>query len=707
MLIYRLHVFADLLPYICTFSDCSDELRQFPSRNAWAEHEWEKHRSYPIWACPECPVECCTSADWIEHVRKVHGRSLASSHGTSAADAAARRRPRIIDDEKCHLCDRALGLSQKDIRSHVGKHLEEVALMALPKENEDDSDGSSVSAHEASDHGSLVGEAPGSASNSSGRCPYQDCGRHVKDLKAHMLSHQAQRPHECPVVSCEYNGRGFARRFDRTRHMLTHYKGTMVCGFCPGPGTAKAKSFNRADVFKRHLTSVHGVEPSSSRRGMQSCPARAENPVEKPSVDSSGDAIGICSTCLEQFASAQEFYEHLDDCVLRVVQREEASEAMTEHHPQEVAKDLAVQETLDRQVPPSAQCDGQDQSSFERTKKTQMNLNQVRNPFAPKQHPPNECSTDMLGLHSRIPDISDLSSSPPSLQPKITRSEPDSRNTELIDANQHPMFQTDSSPVNQSYKLHISIKLPNDRVSVIERPARPGWIQLNDSSSYYNIEREAEACVQRHCSSSLQGQILEFRNGDCTINQDYDSKRVYPLNSVEDWSIICTILGKLSSNGNLRQHLDIHRDYDHLFASYPKAEAQVFTNNDLKEHHLEEVYANRRPPSRQGSYLATRGAPISPIQTYEYASDPRPGVIPTAAWSSHNLTTSSTEMGPLPPYRPVAATSQSEETPKRGFSGRCSSCNRAQTPEWRRGPDGEGTLCNACGLRKISHSRLC
>lgn len=38
--------------------------------------------------------------------------------------------------------------------------------------------------------------------------------------------------------------------------------------------------------------------------------------------------------------------------------------------------------------------------------------------------------------------------------------------------------------------------------------------------------------------------------------------------------------------------------------------------------------------------------------------------------------------------------------------GRCHSCNRAETPEWRRGPDGARTLCNACGLRRsfyISH----
>ena len=50
--------------------------------------------------------------------------------------------------------------------------------------------------------------------------------------------------------------------------------------------------------------------------------------------------------------------------------------------------------------------------------------------------------------------------------------------------------------------------------------------------------------------------------------------------------------------------------------------------------------------------------------------------------------------------------------------GRCHSCNRAETPEWRRGPDGARTLCNACGLRRFlllsrtwlitnSRSRLC
>ncbi|EJP61481.1 GATA zinc finger domain-containing protein 10 [Beauveria bassiana] len=39
---------------------------------------------------------------------------------------------------------------------------------------------------------------------------------------------------------------------------------------------------------------------------------------------------------------------------------------------------------------------------------------------------------------------------------------------------------------------------------------------------------------------------------------------------------------------------------------------------------------------------------------------------------------------------------------------RCHSCNITQAPEWRRGPEGAGTLCNACGLHyaKLERNRL-
>ncbi|KAK4197042.1 hypothetical protein QBC40DRAFT_108759 [Triangularia verruculosa] len=152
---------------------------------------------------------------------------------------------------------------------------------------------------------------PTSASSSvRNRCPHPECGRVFKDLAAHMLTHMEERPEKCPIETCEYHTKGFARKYDKNRHALTHYKGTMICPFCPGAGTSYEKAFNRADVFKRHLTAVHNVEqtpPNSRKLIVTSGSARA------------GAAGAKCSICQSQFGTAQEFYEHLDDCVLNVI----------------------------------------------------------------------------------------------------------------------------------------------------------------------------------------------------------------------------------------------------------------------------------------------------------------------------------------------------------------------------------------------------
>lgn len=124
----------------------------------------------------------------------------------------------------------------------------------------------------------------------------------------------------------------------------------MVCGFCPGSGSASEKSFNRADVFKRHLTSVHGVEqtaPNSRRKPSPGCGI-------KNTTDGVGETAGACSTCNIVFANAQDFYEHLDDCVLRVVQQGDPSEAINERILTSMADDKAVKETMERHLLPPA-----------------------------------------------------------------------------------------------------------------------------------------------------------------------------------------------------------------------------------------------------------------------------------------------------------------------------------------------------------------
>jgi hypothetical protein len=180
-------------------------------------------------------------------------------------------------------------------------------------------------------------------SREKGRCTYPECGKVFKDLKAHMLTHQNERPEKCPIQTCDYHTKGFARKYDKNRHTLTHYKGTMVCGFCPGSGSAAEKSFNRADVFKRHLTSVHAVEqtPPNSRKKTSGGLNNG-----KKLAGYAPDATGKCSTCSATFNNAQDFYEHLDDCVLRIVQQEEPSEAVNAARLAEVEQDQNVHDTL-------------------------------------------------------------------------------------------------------------------------------------------------------------------------------------------------------------------------------------------------------------------------------------------------------------------------------------------------------------------------
>lgn len=63
-------------------------------------------------------------------------------------------------------------------------------------------------------HSTYSGEQTysGDESREKQRCPHPDCGKAFKDLKAHMLTHQTERPEKCPITTCEYHVKGFARK---------------------------------------------------------------------------------------------------------------------------------------------------------------------------------------------------------------------------------------------------------------------------------------------------------------------------------------------------------------------------------------------------------------------------------------------------------------------------------------------------------------
>ncbi|KAK9578363.1 hypothetical protein V6Z92_009040 [Aspergillus fumigatus] len=237
-------------------------------------------------------------------------------------------------------------------------------------------------------------------SKEKGRCPHPDCGRVFKDLKAHMLTHQSERPEKCPIVTCEYHVKGFARKYDKNRHTLTHYKGTMVCGFCPGSGSPAEKSFNRADVFKRHLTSVHGVEQTPPNCRKRSPGASS---VKKVS-DYCQDATGKCSTCSATFSNAQDFYEHLDDCVLRVVQQVEPSEVINQQRLAEVDCDEEVKKTMEKHKLLDAAGDVDDEPEEDDDDYNELNLQLRSSKGAFKSNKANSSlgSRPIMGNHNAV-----------------------------------------------------------------------------------------------------------------------------------------------------------------------------------------------------------------------------------------------------------------------------------------------------------------
>ena len=165
---------------------------------------------------------------------------------------------------------------------------------------------------------------PGGNIKGRGRCPNPDCSRIFRDLKAHMLTHQAKRPQKCPIVDCAYHIKGFSRKYDRYRHTLTHFRGTTVCDFCPSSVSFSKKSFHRVQCFKLHLISVHGVESYS--------PNSRKSPSSAIKPKNLEGKVAECSFCSSTFKSPGEFYNHLDDCILKYLVERGSSEGFGAHH---------------------------------------------------------------------------------------------------------------------------------------------------------------------------------------------------------------------------------------------------------------------------------------------------------------------------------------------------------------------------------------
>ncbi|KAL2061158.1 hypothetical protein VTL71DRAFT_7431, partial [Oculimacula yallundae] len=154
---WKKHVFRDLRPYVCTFKECN--LRMFRSRNEWFAHELQAHRRE--WTCATCSKLFSSKSSFKTHVLS-HDPTLAGSE----LDALILQSEEPMDRfpaSACSFCNeweeqimdpkqnekRAFLNEGKDVapygtktqfRRHLGRHMEQLALFALPRDNLDDVD---------------------------------------------------------------------------------------------------------------------------------------------------------------------------------------------------------------------------------------------------------------------------------------------------------------------------------------------------------------------------------------------------------------------------------------------------------------------------------------------------------------------------------------------------------------------------------------
>lgn len=221
-----------------------------------------------MWSCSKCHFESSTSTDWLDHLRDRHQQQFPDSLASAAIATACRKISKPVKEEKCLLCDEYPSNTRRALVAHIGKHMEEVAMMALPKDHTDDSGHSSESDDGNFDiddpsNGDNRNEHAGSKETGLAICLTPGCGGtfdNEEDLDAHMDAHvdahMATRP---GGFKCAYCSESFTRDFELRLHLQEHsLEKPYSCGSCEA-------RFQLDNDLKRHAYAVHFRCPECDR----------------------------------------------------------------------------------------------------------------------------------------------------------------------------------------------------------------------------------------------------------------------------------------------------------------------------------------------------------------------------------------------------------------------------------------------------------
>ncbi|RPA72177.1 hypothetical protein BJ508DRAFT_79042 [Ascobolus immersus RN42] len=205
---WKKHVFADLEPYICTHPNCHTP--PFPTRSSWSTHELTTHRLE--YHCTLHDRTFATSSALESHLLKHHTPTPTKLQLPLLVEKCQRPMTKFSPDD-CPLCTtwgtriRALEEKTRFVKEgeklvvtarvfmrHLGRHMEQLALFALPRVTE-------------GEEGSWDSDKPEFEGGSEGGSAVSDDGSEEDDKEQEVVETRKRRYESIlPVVLEPYEG---------------------------------------------------------------------------------------------------------------------------------------------------------------------------------------------------------------------------------------------------------------------------------------------------------------------------------------------------------------------------------------------------------------------------------------------------------------------------------------------------------------------
>ncbi|RPB04456.1 hypothetical protein L873DRAFT_1355138 [Choiromyces venosus 120613-1] len=277
---WKEHVLKDLQPYSCLFSNCPERNVTFDSKHLWVDHEFLHHRPQKVtmFICRKpCKQKFTERCNMLRHIIDDHLHGAVSESDVEELVDLSKIKV-VLERIRCPFCLDQIEETKASIKSHIGTHLDEIALKVLPLDMDESSDisGGSVDADIFDDEG--------------------DTRSGILNLNPSTTIYEG--PVQCLVAGCKHSTTVFLSELEYRRHALSHQNDKITCPF-PHLDPALQTAFPDFGSFMTHLKGKNFHELDKA------------------------ESLSSCEFCYNgSHFSPQGLYNHLTDCDFSYISQE-------------------------------------------------------------------------------------------------------------------------------------------------------------------------------------------------------------------------------------------------------------------------------------------------------------------------------------------------------------------------------------------------